>query len=692
MKKASLIASAAAASIALAAAPVFAQGGPFADVPTDHWAYAAVDKLQKQGIVIGYPDGTYGGKRQMTRYEFAIAIARLLDKIQAPPAAATPDLSDYVKKEDLAGLAKQSDVDTLRKLVQEFQTELTTLGVDLDAVKKRLDALDARVKALEDAQKRVRISGTITAMGRANNRFKTDVVNLGNGTTAQSVVDASGFQVTRGAGSKGSLLADARVFNDLDLNVDAYLGDKVRGEATINFGNYLSFLNSIGSGSGARSDRVAVGAYPGQTVHQDQDQTIYKADITGTAGPIGFSVGRVLTQFTPYTLKLIDVDYYFTNDKTDSGNIPVDGGIATLKFGSFNLLGIAAKTDPIKYLSNINGTYFPGQSAYGIFAGAGHGAYGGPFKAQSVVSVAPNGATFLTGNRPVGSLISPGGNGAMAIEQFGGGRVTFGKKEGLYIGGTYLYFSGPSASAPVDSSLAGSDADKASFNRVAVYGGDASLMLGKALQLTGSYTKSDTGGERIEGNSINTDTKSKITSNNDAWDAAAKLIFGSFDLSGGYREIGPYFGAPGYWLRLGSFYNPVDIKGPYGRAAYNFKKGATLFVEGHGYKGTGKAVDNGGLSTDDKINNIRAGFNLGLGSASDVLLGYETTQYDVASATGGRVKPHEDLIDLGIGYKTSNNSNVRVLYQIINYDDKDSGFDPTNGKGGVLATQFQVKF
>src|SRR6476619_5275898 len=99
MKKASLIASAAAASIALAAAPVFAQGGPFADVPTDHWAYAAVDKLQKQGIVIGYPDGTYGGKRQMTRYEFAVAIARLL-----PLLNHTEDMSKYATKDDLAAL------------------------------------------------------------------------------------------------------------------------------------------------------------------------------------------------------------------------------------------------------------------------------------------------------------------------------------------------------------------------------------------------------------------------------------------------------------------------------------------------------------------------------------------------------------------------------------------------------------
>ena len=55
-----------------------AASGPFADVPTDHWAYTSVEKLRDAGIVIGYPDMTYGGKRAMTRYEFAVAIARLL--------------------------------------------------------------------------------------------------------------------------------------------------------------------------------------------------------------------------------------------------------------------------------------------------------------------------------------------------------------------------------------------------------------------------------------------------------------------------------------------------------------------------------------------------------------------------------------------------------------------------------------
>ena len=56
--------------------PAFAQD-QFPDVvPDSHWAYDAVANL-KGKVVIGYPDGKYRGAREMTRYEFAVAIDRL---------------------------------------------------------------------------------------------------------------------------------------------------------------------------------------------------------------------------------------------------------------------------------------------------------------------------------------------------------------------------------------------------------------------------------------------------------------------------------------------------------------------------------------------------------------------------------------------------------------------------------------
>ena len=50
----------------------------FPDIPTNHWAYEAVSDLSRRGLVEGYPDGTFGGDRMLTRYEFAQIIYRAI--------------------------------------------------------------------------------------------------------------------------------------------------------------------------------------------------------------------------------------------------------------------------------------------------------------------------------------------------------------------------------------------------------------------------------------------------------------------------------------------------------------------------------------------------------------------------------------------------------------------------------------
>ena len=49
---------------------------PFSDVPSDSWAYQAVDQLATAGIINGYPDGTFKGQNNITRYEMAQMIAK----------------------------------------------------------------------------------------------------------------------------------------------------------------------------------------------------------------------------------------------------------------------------------------------------------------------------------------------------------------------------------------------------------------------------------------------------------------------------------------------------------------------------------------------------------------------------------------------------------------------------------------
>jgi hypothetical protein len=720
MNKAKLLAgSAATALVAVASvSPVFAQAsGPFADVPTDHWAYQSVDRLQKDGIVIGYPDGTYGGKRAMTRYEFAVAIARLLEKIPA-----SVDLSNYNTKAETdeairaatAGFATKEEVAELRRLVNEFQTELTTLGIDIDALKKRMTALEGRVTALETEVKRVQIYGSAQVNVRGTNTR----------TNNTSFRDQDGFIIQRGGAlpgnsaiGNGNILGATRVLHDIDLGIKARISETATADVLLNFGNYLSFLGGIGSYSNFPNGRT--GATGGAFANQDQSQTIYKAVIEAPLrlpgiGGVTATIGRVPLQLTPYTFKLIDVDQYFYNDKTDLGNIPVDGGKLAFNLGPVGITGIAGKTDPVRFLSNINQTIV-GDNSAGLFAGAGTGAYGTPYAPNSGGARGFGGANSF--GRPSGNRLQ--NNNGMRVEQVAGARVVLGGSRLGTIGATYLALAGQRPGVIQGTSTvnplafgidpnnpasfgAGSPYDRSNINRVYVYGADINTNI-FGIGINGSYTQSDTAGSRVTGltnngngtftTSFDQDTTSKITDNNEAYEAGASYSIGSLSLAGGYRYVGPYFAAPGAWSRLGTLTNPVDIKGGFAKLGYNLGRGLGLNAEAQFYQGTGKAEDQGGLTTDDKINNYRGGLKFGLTSASNVDLGVDYTEYKIGQGVNSGAKPREIFYNIGYGYSFSPNSSFKLLYQIADFDDKGTGFDPSGaGKGGVAAAQFQVKF
>lgn len=101
--------------------------------PTD-WAFQALQSLvERYGCIVGYPDRTYRGNQALTRYEFAAGLNACMDRISELIAAATTDL---VRKEDL---------ETLRKLQEEFAAELASL-------RGRVDALEVRTATLEKQQ------------------------------------------------------------------------------------------------------------------------------------------------------------------------------------------------------------------------------------------------------------------------------------------------------------------------------------------------------------------------------------------------------------------------------------------------------------------------------------------------------------------------------------------------------------
>ena len=121
--------------LAIAAAAVLTTGvsayaaNPFSDVSTSDWAYQAVADLSDQGVVIGYPDGTFRGERNITRYELAQIVARMM------------------AREDQLNAQQRA---TLEKLAGEYADELAKLGVRVSNVEKKVGNLswsgDARMR------------------------------------------------------------------------------------------------------------------------------------------------------------------------------------------------------------------------------------------------------------------------------------------------------------------------------------------------------------------------------------------------------------------------------------------------------------------------------------------------------------------------------------------------------------------
>ncbi|AOY83849.1 iron uptake porin [Moorena producens JHB] len=104
------------------------------DVSPGDWAYEALRSLvERYGCIAGYPNRTFRGNRATTRYEFAAGLNACLNQIERLIAAST---ADFITREDL---------ETLQRLIQEFEAELATLGA-------RVDNLEGRVAFLEDHQ------------------------------------------------------------------------------------------------------------------------------------------------------------------------------------------------------------------------------------------------------------------------------------------------------------------------------------------------------------------------------------------------------------------------------------------------------------------------------------------------------------------------------------------------------------
>ncbi len=140
-----------AATAVLGVTTAFA-ANPFSDVTPDSWAYQAVSQLAATGIVNGYPDGTFKGQNNITRYEMAQMVAKAM------------------ANQDRANAEQQA---MINRLADEFSNELNNLGV--------------RVARLEDRVGNVKVTGDMRLRYRGN---EDEVFNDANGNGHKSKFDA----------------------------------------------------------------------------------------------------------------------------------------------------------------------------------------------------------------------------------------------------------------------------------------------------------------------------------------------------------------------------------------------------------------------------------------------------------------------------------------------------------------------
>ena len=166
----------------------------FSDVPAGHWAKEAVEALASQGIILGFPDGTFRGNENLTRYQAAMIIYRLLQKIQ-------PGQVSSMDKETLTAL---------RNAVQELAAELASLGVRVSALEDnaatkgdvaRLEKMIADLKASAPAP----AAGNSAAVKDLADRVEAAAIAadtaLAQVQALQGKVDAMGAQVSANSDS-----------------------------------------------------------------------------------------------------------------------------------------------------------------------------------------------------------------------------------------------------------------------------------------------------------------------------------------------------------------------------------------------------------------------------------------------------------------------------------------------------------
>ena len=222
-----------AATAVLGVTTAFA-ANPFSDVTPDSWAYQAVSQLAAAGIVNGYPDGTFKGQNDITRYEMAQMVAKAM------------------ANQDRANAEQQA---MINRLADEFSNELNNLGVRVARLEDRVGNVkvtgDARLRYQDaehsnskfDARARLQFNAKVNDRTDAVVRMTMKDFEFGNAKADTSVkVDRAyvnhkfGERVSVKAGRFGQMLGAGLAYDDTFDGVQFNAGnDKIGFQAAYGY-------------------------------------------------------------------------------------------------------------------------------------------------------------------------------------------------------------------------------------------------------------------------------------------------------------------------------------------------------------------------------------------------------------------------------------------------------------------------
>jgi hypothetical protein len=237
------------------------------------------------------------------------------------------------------------------------------------------------------------------------------------------------------------------------------------------------------------------------------------------------------------------------------------------------------------------------------------------------------------------------------------------------------------------------------YNNVTLYGADLKL---KAI---GRFRISAEGAQTVTGFGI--DGKGYTGVNDDNWAYDLNVAYESQGLGAqaGYQYIDPRFAAAGYWNKIGNWYNPTNVQGPYIRATYQMSNALLLHLGGDYYGGARNRpgpAPGSGWTIGSNLFRATAGAKYTFNKYISVGADYEGVFYSLSGAVtplGNRAKPVEQYITLSAGVNLTSNTILKLAYQMINQQDVGTGFlsvvpGMLNGSSNasVFTTQLAVHF